>query len=173
MDTKTSLSTPDSESLTPTRDSESRPSTPNSESRPSTPDTEPLSQASSDSSSENLDPSSEDPFDDERRCPSHPQHRQWWREACTGYALHLYYWNGPKLDTVMVSEDGKENSPSLYHLACEKFRKEAFVAAWIRAHEWCVSSDPATPWDNNLYDEALRILHLDEAGIKQLAGYHH
>jgi hypothetical protein len=75
------------------------------------------------------------------------------------------------LNTVQIDKEGQETPRSLYLLACEQFRKTAWIEAWVEANRWCSEPDPvsAYPGDNSLYDKARSILFMTEPQIRQMA----
>jgi hypothetical protein len=101
---------------------------------------------------------------------SDPSFKTWWETCCRNYAEHRYHTTAQRVDVFSLDDEGKILPPSLFLIACETYRKNCFIEAWVEANKW-VAEQELKFGDNKLYEKAEIILHMNADDIKkQLAG---
>jgi hypothetical protein len=78
------------------------------------------------------------------------------------------------VDISSIANDGKISPPTLFLMACEKYRKKCFIEAWLKANQWFTEEDPKTPrlkdhLDVNEKAELILLMNAEDIK-KKLAG---
>jgi hypothetical protein len=77
-------------------------------------------------------------------------------------AERVYMASANRVDIASIGEDGKICPPSLFLIACERYRKNCFIEAWVKAGQW---------FQEESHENAQRILLMNADDIKKkLAG---